>query len=121
MTCVQQDETANVLWLALNDTNREQLYSPVGQPEAGAVVEAGEGVVPLAWGGGGDPAVMAEGEGEVLVLVGVEPSIARTCINTSSQAYCCDNAPQYMCLKTAIACQLTLCECCRQLRVADNQ
>lgn len=60
------------------------------------MVEVGEGVVPLAWGGGGDPAVMAEGEGEVLVLVGVEPSKAWTCITTSSQAYCCDNTPQYM-------------------------
>ncbi len=57
------------------------------------MVEVGEGVVPLAWGGGGDPAVR---EGEVLVLVGVEPSKARTCITTSSQAYCCDNTPQYM-------------------------
>lgn len=53
-------------------------------------MEAGEGVVPLAWSGG-DPAVMAEGEGEVLVLVGVEPSIARTCIKISSQNCGCDN------------------------------
>ena len=60
------------------------------------MVEAGEGVVSLAWGGGGDPAVMAEGEGEVLMLVGVEPSIARTCIKTSSQTCGCDKTPQCM-------------------------
>lgn len=64
-------------------------------------MEVGEGVVPLAWSGG-DPAVMAEGEGELLVLVGVEPSIARTCIKTSSQTRCCE----IYAFKTVIACQV---------------